>query len=332
MTLVVGRIEGPRLAIVSDTLLIEHNQPLPFQSGVIKSCMLPGNICVSFANSPITAERTFREFVDRHPAGASFADVVSFFKRSSADTGNDYLVAFANPAKLLKIVDGRHVRSLSKTNWIGDQAAFERFREFESKQRRRYEHGRAINIAYFADEVDKSPASDIFSTIINVINDHTIPSVGGFASVISNRGFGFRFSVYCNMLFDWPSAKGDKYNFSYTDKISLQVSGENTDSSIAQISPGFCGMNFVGYYFLMAKKLFFFYGQNFGLANQCRIFNNIHATQIPDVLNNFLGIDLNWLLTITSPRQAPYREKVPGIKEPGSQLAFFVEANTFPKV
>jgi hypothetical protein len=39
MTLVVARIDGPRVAIASDTLLIEHDKPLPFQSGIVKSCM-----------------------------------------------------------------------------------------------------------------------------------------------------------------------------------------------------------------------------------------------------------------------------------------------------
>jgi hypothetical protein len=39
MTLVVGRVDGPRIAIVSDTLITEHNRPLAFQDGVVKSCM-----------------------------------------------------------------------------------------------------------------------------------------------------------------------------------------------------------------------------------------------------------------------------------------------------
>jgi hypothetical protein len=69
MTLVVGRIVGPRVAIVADTMLTEHDKPLPFQSGVVKSCVLPGDLCVSFSNSPCTAERAFkirREISERH--------------------------------------------------------------------------------------------------------------------------------------------------------------------------------------------------------------------------------------------------------------------------
>ena len=172
MTLVVGRIAGPRVSIASDTLLTgPGGQPLPFQSGVIKSCMLPGDLCVSFSNSPVTAGRAFKEFVGSYPAGTNFTEVVIFFERSSRDTGNDYLLAFANPAKLAKIADGKRVHSLSKTQWIGDQAAYTRFRGCETKQQPKAEQGRAINAVLFADDMPNSPASDLFSTMRQVVAD-----------------------------------------------------------------------------------------------------------------------------------------------------------------
>lgn len=65
MTLVVGRVAGPRVSIVSDTLLTgPGDQPLPFQNGVIKSCLLPGDLSVSFSNSPVSAGRAFKEFTE----------------------------------------------------------------------------------------------------------------------------------------------------------------------------------------------------------------------------------------------------------------------------
>jgi hypothetical protein len=146
-------------------------------------------------------------------------------------------VAFSHPARLVKIVEGKRLNSLSKTLWIGDLAAYTRFREYESRRYRRPEHGRAINVAYFADEMVRSPASDLFSIMRNVVSDRSIPSAGGFVSVISNRDNGFRYSVYCDMLYDWPEAQPEDYNFACTDKISLQTSGENAGFSVAQISP-----------------------------------------------------------------------------------------------
>jgi hypothetical protein len=211
MTLVVARNDNGRIAIAADTLLTEHGRPLPFQKGTIKSCMLPGKICVSFCNSPDTVEVAFKKFCESYPNGTGFSDVVSFFENSSASTGNDYIIAFNSNPKLVKIVDGERVHSIAKTVWIGDHAAYERFREYEAKARNNIESGRAMNAVLFADEPTNSPASDLYSTMRHLIADRGIASVGGFVSVISNRDNGFRFSVYSDMLYDWPKGKPDEY-------------------------------------------------------------------------------------------------------------------------
>jgi hypothetical protein len=165
------------VAIAADTMLTEHDKPLPIQNGVVKSCMLPGDLCVSFSNSPDTAERAFKEFAAKYPNGTGHAKVIGFFEQSSEATGNDYLVAFANPARLVKIADGKCINSVSKTQWIGDQGAYSRFREYEARQRPRPEQGRAINAVLFADELANSPASDLFSAMRNVVADRSIMSV-----------------------------------------------------------------------------------------------------------------------------------------------------------
>lgn len=332
MTLVVGRIEGPRVAIVSDTLLTEHDKPLPFQDGTVKSCMLPGDICVSFANSPVTAERAFREFATAYPQGTGFANVVSFFEKSGNITGNDYLIVFSRPARLVRIIDGRRIGGLAKTVWIGDQGAYERFREYETRCVSKPDEGRAINAALFLDELKDSPASNLYSAMRGVVADHSVTSAGGFVSVISNRDNGFRFSVYSDMLYDWPRGQPESYRLELKDPINFESTDENQGYAVAQISPGFMGLNLVGFYFVKARKLFFFYGRDNGLPNQCQVFQGVPAGEIHTVLNQFAGVDFRWLLTITSPRDGgPHVKASPTIKEPGSQFAFFVDANTFPK-
>jgi hypothetical protein len=211
MTLVVARNDKGRIAIAADTLLTEHGSPLPFQKGTIKSCMLPGEICVSFCNSPDTAKVAFRTFYENYPNGTGFSNIISFFENSSASTGNDYIIAFDSNPKLVKIVDGKRVHSIAKTVWIGDHAAYERFREYGAKSRPSVDSRRAMNAVLFADEPTNSPASDLYSTMRHLIADKNIASVGGFVSVISNRDNGFRFSVYSDMLYDWPKEKSDEY-------------------------------------------------------------------------------------------------------------------------
>jgi hypothetical protein len=331
MTLVVGRVDGPRIAIASDTLITEHDRPLSLQNGVVKSCMLPGDICVSFCNSPVSAERAFVEFAAQLPKGGSFSQVVSFFERSGRETGNDYLIAFCHPARLVKIADGKRVEGVSKTAWIGDQEAYSHFRAYSARKIPKPDRGRAINAALFADEMVKSPASDLYSAMSNVVNDRTVPTVGGFVPTISNRDNGFRFSVYSDMLFDWPSSEPEEYEFKLNDPVIFKSTNENSGYTVAQISPGYMNLNLVAFYFSKPRKLFFFYGKDNGLPVHCKVFQNVPAPEIHTTLNTFVGNDLGWLLTITTPRTAPPGlQATSGIKEPGSQFAFFSEANTFP--
>src|SRR6202040_2096095 len=142
------------------------------------------------------------------------------------DTNNDYIVAFADTAKLATIRDGRRTSGISKTHWIGDKAAYERFRN----RGHQHEHGRAVNAALFADEMTGSPASDLYSIMRNVVADRDVPSADGFVTVLSNRdiGFsnrdiGFRFSVYSDALLDWPMELDENQILQLTDKFDLRV-------------------------------------------------------------------------------------------------------------
>lgn len=331
LTLVVARVVGRRVSIVSDTLLTgPGDQPLPFQNGVIKSCLLPGDLCVSFSNSPETAGRAFRDFIQQYPSGAGFAEVVSFFERSSHVTGNEYLIAFANPAKLIKVADGKRGVGLSKTQWIGDHAAYSAFRGWELKQKPKVEQGRAINAVLFADDMPNSPASDLFSSMRHVVADRSVPTAGGFVAVVTNFDNGFRFSVYSDMLFDWPTGKPAGYDLALSDTIAFTATDENASFAVAQVSPGFIGTNLVAFYFTKARKLFFFYGERNGIADRCQVFRDVTASAIYDTLNAFMRADLKWLLLVTSPQDSgPYKPE-PHIKTPGVQFAWLTEANTFP--
>ena len=107
MTLIVARVENGRLAIAADTMVSAHGQSLPMQAWVLKSICLPGGICVSYSGSPELAANAFQDFRERNPQGANHGATVAFFEVSSAHTNNDYIVAFADTAKLVTIRDGR---------------------------------------------------------------------------------------------------------------------------------------------------------------------------------------------------------------------------------
>jgi hypothetical protein len=209
MTLVVARAEKGRVAIAADTMVSAHGTSLPMRAWVLKSICLPGGICVSYSGSPELAAKAFQEFRVRYPQGANYAVTIAFFETSSADTNNDYIGAFADTAKLVTIRDGHRMSGLSKTHWIGDKDAYERFRQYEHHRGRQYEQGRAVTAALFADEMTGSPASDLYSTMRNVLHARDVPSVGGFVTVLSNRDIGFRsIATFCSIgRWNWMKTK-----------------------------------------------------------------------------------------------------------------------------
>lgn len=335
MTLVVARVFGERIAIVSDTLLSQNGLPIRNNWGVIKSCMLPGNICVSFANSPELAARDFKEFSKKFPSGIGFSQTVSFFENSSIKTGNEYLLAFSQVPKLVKITDGKRADGTAKTMWIGDQDAYERFREYEAKQRKGVESGRAVNAALFMDELPKSPASDLYSTMRHVVADKNIQSTGGFVCVVSNRDGGFRHSVFSDMLYNWPDDEAEDFILQLTHQIDFGASGENSNYSIAQISTGILGLNFVAFYLLKGKMLFLYRGIENGLADDCTILSGVEPADINHRLDEIVGSDLRWLLTVASASSnrtdTSQRPTVQNEMNQGVGFEFICHANTFPK-
>ena len=124
MTLVVARCNGERVSLVADTQIAENGKPLPLGKGMAKLCAFPNGVCVGFANSPELARRDLWEFSKRYPHQVDFSEAVSFFENSSRVTENEYLVAFAASAKVVKIKNGKRQVGISKTFWIGEQEAF----------------------------------------------------------------------------------------------------------------------------------------------------------------------------------------------------------------
>jgi hypothetical protein len=328
----VARRHQDRISIAADTLLSAQDAPLSLSKGVVKSCCLPGYICVSFSGSPELAEKAFQHFRRLFPQGANYENTVAFFESSSTATNNDYIIAFGQNPRLVTIKDGRRTSGLSKTHWVGDKAAYEKFRECEHDGRRRYEHERAVNAAVFADEMSGSPASDLYSTMRSLVRDSELPTVGGFVTVISNRDIGFRHSVYSDVLFDWPKELAPGELLQLSDKFNLAASGENDRFSISQISPGYYGLNIVAFYILKGKLLFVFHGANNGVANQCFVVSDVEPADIASILNTKLGFDLGALCLVMSGRKE-YAVSVPRTDpKHGIAMGLYCEANTMPKV
>jgi hypothetical protein len=333
MTLAVARIQGDRIAIAADTRLSKPGAVFPAHEGAVKTCIINCTICVAFSNSPELAQRDFLTFAQKFRTAAPSNEAVEYFEKSSTDTGNDYILAFSNPPRLVKIENGKRVSSVAKTIWIGDRDAYEAFRRYELDRRARVERGRAINAVLFADEMDGSPASDLYSAMRHVIADRTIQHAGDFVSVVSNRPEGFRYSVYSDMLYDWPGGESEDYLMSLNDKLQLGASGENSEFCIAQLSPGYIGANCLAFYFAGARCLFVFFGPNNSPAHQCRVIRDVAPDMVQPALFKLLGFDWKWLALVTSapPSKGGRRDSNDEPASSGIGMSFVCCLNTMPK-
>jgi hypothetical protein len=240
------------------------------------------------------------------------------------------LSAFANTPKLVTIRDGHREARLSTTHWIGDKDGYDRFREYEQRRGRQHEQGRAVNAALFADEMNGSPASDLYSIMRNVVRDRDVPWVGGFVTVLSNRDVGFRFSVYSDILLDWPTELVDSEILALTDKFDLRASGENDRYSVSQISPGYYDMNVVAFYVLKGRLLVVLYETEDG-ATACVTFKNIEPDSITGTLDRALGFPFNAMCLVMSARQE-FSSSVERAKpQHGVAMSLYCEVNTMPK-
>ena len=330
MTLVVARIHGDRISIAADTLISEHEKALPYRYMSLKSICLPGGICVSYCGSPQLAAKSFQNYHSSIESISSFHDIVCFFTEQSRLHNNDYIIAFSDPARLVTIRNGQRTNGVSKTHWIGDEAAYRRFREYECKHKDLYYQGRAVCAAVFADEKKDSPASNLYTIMSNVVKDSEITSVGGFVTVISNRDNYFRFSVYSDTLFDWPQNLPDTSIFNESEKYDLTSSGENSKFSISQISPGYYNLNAVAFYVLKGRLLFPLY-QTRSMESACHVMTDVAPSSIQEALDSFWAFPFRALCLVVSSLEnlpSPFPRQNP---TDGMGIGFFVEANTFPK-
>lgn len=175
-----------------------------------------------------------------------------------------------------------------------------------------------------------SPASDLYSTMRNVLLNRDVPSVGGFLTILSNRDIGFRFSVYSDTLLDWPIELGERGTLQLTDRFDLRASGENDSCSVSQISSGYYNMNAVAFYLLKGRLLVVFYEVQ-GCTTTCVSFKNVEPDQIAATLNEKLGFPFNAMCLVMSSRS-----KSSSILGPrpasGLRVNLYCEVNTMPKV
>src|ERR1700731_4496772 len=176
-----------------------------------------------------------------------------------------------------------------------------------------------------------SPASDLYSVMRNVLLNRDVPPVGGFVTVLSNRNIGFRFSVYSDVLLDWPMELDENKILQLTDKFDLRASGENDRYSVSQISPGYYDMNAVAFYVLKGQLLVAFYEVQGG-GTACVTFPNVEASRIAATLDEKLGFPFNAMCLVMSAREGVALPLMRPKPNHGLGMNLYCEVNTMPKI
>lgn len=329
MTLVVARIRDDRIAIASDTMTFIGPDRLPMADWTLKSIFLPGEICVSYAGSPELAAKEFQRFRAIFSKGAGRADVVKFFEQSSGATNNDYIVAFNNPARLVTIRNGHQTAGPSQNHWIGDKPAYERFRECE-RYRRAFDAGRAVHAVLFADEMEGSPASDLFSTMRDTLGGNMMPSAGGFITVVSNRDHGFRHSVYSDVLLDWPDGISESDQISLTAAIDLRATEENRRFSTSQISGGYYNLNAVAFYVLSGGLLVTLHESSNGSIT-CGRRSAVEPQDVAPTMDQMMGFSANAMALVMSSKAGGSIREYRTSPTQGLGIPLFCELNTLAR-
>lgn len=329
MTLIVARLSHGEISIASDTMLTEHERPLPRSRDVIKTRMLPGGICVSYSGSPELADLCFLDYAKEHGPDYGYDETIKFFELNSAKTNNDYIVCFSRFLKVVAIKDGSRVITAAKTVWIGDKVAYEAFRHYEQGEDPLL--GRASPATIFADDEKQSTASQLYRAMRHVVEDVNCPHVGGFPCIVSSKPDGFRFAVFSDTLYDYPNGWPKAEPVKATDKVSLGVSGENVGYCYSQISTNMIGSNQVAFYYLRGGLLFAFDLDGPFNTSRCRVIKSIEPEKVVDQLFRFTDNSIKWLVFILSSQwsQPSSILRQDDFSDNGIRLELAVHANTF---
>lgn len=182
----------------------------------------------------------------------------------------------------------------------------------------------------FADEISESPASNLYSIMRNVALDRDIPSVGGLIAVTSSRDVGFRFSVYSDVLLDWPTELAETDRLALTDRLDLRATGENDRYSVNQIAAAYYNLNAVAFYLLKGRLLVAFHEVEDGRIT-CRTSRNVEPDQIANVLDEKLRFSFNAMCLVMSAREG-FSESVQRTNpDHGLGISLYCEVNTMQK-
>lgn len=203
MSLIVARKIRNAYIIVGDSRLLDPKQgsiSLPRDS-VIKSLIIAPDFCVSFAGSLSFANDAIRGFKYEWLKDSTQSKIIDHFFTIHSDSNRqvDFILVWNEPInRLVQIKDGSYSDTIS--SWVGDAIAFERFQKaFLSNEQHSWQaHTIFTEIVASSNHPDfcSNTLSIMMSAMRIVIEDSSIPSVGGFVVPVASHKGDIRYIPY----------------------------------------------------------------------------------------------------------------------------------------
>jgi hypothetical protein len=208
VSLIIARQSGPHLLILGDTHLTDpvRNGPCNLQ-GIIKTRIFKDTLCVSFAGRLDWAEIAFQELSSCSPDDLTADRVAELLERihGQSSRSTDFLVATARPEpKLIEVKNGRALEVV--TSWLGSAPAFERFQGFSTGALTpipRPANTAAMDALRLPEGKPSEPNPEygrLFTALRMVIEDASLPEVGGFVVPVGLHHGRFEYMDYGSIL------------------------------------------------------------------------------------------------------------------------------------
>ena len=284
MTLVVGRVTGQQVRILSDFLVTNPEMPQTSPlSGVLKAVILQPELCVCLAGRVAPALEAIREVERSLGGGIDDALTLLLDAHRVSDAETDFLVGEMEPPRLHRITGGHIERDLLAAH-IGDSGAFSRYQELYATP------PPWPSFPFFDEPADQKAARLMSDAFDALLREASFPTVGGFTVLAaSGTSFGAGFTYlprWWGQGFAPVSGPGPK-------SLLTPVSQEEGGYYYTILTPTVTGIGAIGAYFPQPQLGALFFPVK---EDGPRLYRSVTCDEFRDRVRGEFGFELSGVL------------------------------------
>jgi hypothetical protein len=190
MTLVIAKLHSNGVNLIADWRLTRDQKRTTetpnYLNGTLKAWILHPGLCVAYASNDYwRAEKAIRSIGTSSYGNIDLREVLTTLQRS-CEAGSEFLVATKMDGPGLWLVRNGAVHPQQDSAWIGDYAAYDKYRELLPSSVASTDPTAPAPIAEF---------SRMETAFDRLLSDGNIPSVGEIAIAVVSISTGFRYQT-----------------------------------------------------------------------------------------------------------------------------------------